>query len=113
MNSDGTARRAFCYVTDAIEGFFTVLLTGTPAVPYNVANQHGVLSVLELADLLVRLYPERELSVICAESASSSARTHRISAEFLPDTSRLASLGWRAKIDPASGFRRMIDAYLV
>src|SRR5882724_9866266 len=53
MNSDGGARRAFCYVSDAVAGFFTVLLAGAAAQPYNVANPAGELSVMELADLLV------------------------------------------------------------
>jgi len=111
MKSDGTARRAFCYVSDAIAGFFTVLLAGDPAVPYNVANAAGELSVLELAELLVSLYPERNLSVVRSQLGSQASRTHGISSELLPDTSRLAALGWRANIDPAVGFRRMIDAY--
>jgi UDP-glucuronate decarboxylase len=37
MNSDGSARRAFCYASDAIAGFFSVLLMGTPAQAYTVA----------------------------------------------------------------------------
>jgi UDP-glucuronate decarboxylase len=111
MNSDGAARRAFCYVSDAITGFFTVLLAGEPAVPYNVANAAGELSVLELAELLVSLYPEKKLCVVRPRAASAAIRTHGISSELLPDTRRLAALGWRAKVEPAPGFRRMIDAY--
>lgn len=111
MNSDGAARRAFCYVSDAIAGFFTVLLAGEPAIPYNVANAAGELSVLELAELLVRLYPEKKLSVVRRQPALKTSQTHGISSELLPDTSRLSALGWRAMVDPKSGFRRMIDAY--
>jgi dTDP-glucose 4,6-dehydratase len=111
MNSDGAARRAFCYVSDAITGFFTVLLTGEPAVPYNVANAAGELSVSELAQLLVSLYPEKKLSVVRRQTAQPATGAHGISSELLPDTSRLEALGWRAQVDPAAGFRRMIDAY--
>lgn len=111
MNSDGSARRAFCYVSDAIAGFFTVLLKGEPAVPYNVANSSGELSVYELAQLLVNLYPEKKLSVVRRQTASPATRAHGISSELLPDTSRLAALGWSAQVDPVAGFRRMIDAY--
>jgi len=112
MNSDGSPRRAFCYVSDAIAGVFTVLLKGEPAVPYNVANDAGELSVYELAQLLVSLYPEKRLSVVRRQSAPSASQVKGISSELLPDTARLRALGWRATVDPASGFRRMIDAYL-
>ena len=59
MSSDGSARRAFCYVSDAITGIFTVLLTGEPATAYNVANPSADLSVAELADMLSSLLPDR------------------------------------------------------
>jgi len=112
MNSDGAVRRAFCYVSDAIAGFFTVLLKGEPAIPYNVANSAGELSVYELAELLVNLYPEKKLSVVRRQTTPSASQAKGISSELLPDTTRLTALGWRATLDPASGFRRMIDAYL-
>jgi UDP-glucuronate decarboxylase len=111
MDSDGAARRAFCYVSDAIAGFFTVLLLGEPAVPYNVANAAGELSVIELAEMLVGLYPEKKLSVVCRQQALSTGGSHGLASALLPDTSRLRALGWRAAVDPATGFRRMIDAY--
>ena len=73
MTSDGSARRAFCYATDAIAGFFTVLLIGQPALPYNVANPVGELSVIELAELLVDLYPEKRLAVERHQPAGNSS----------------------------------------
>jgi dTDP-glucose 4,6-dehydratase len=72
MKSDGSARRAFCYVTDAIIGFFTVLLKGEIATPYNVANPAAELSVRNLADLLVSLFPEKCLRVMIMLQALSA-----------------------------------------
>jgi UDP-glucuronate decarboxylase len=111
MMSDGLARRAFCYVSDAITGFFTVLLKGEPAQPYNVANSAGELSMIDLAELLVALYPEKNLVI---ERRQTSAETSYLASTFnrlVPDVRRLANLGWQANVDPASGFRRMIEAY--
>lgn len=111
MTSDGSARRAFCYVSDAIAGFFTVLLTGNAATAYNVANPAADLALIELADLLINLYPEKKLHIDRREIPMSSAYVPSSLRNVLPDTSRLADLGWRANIDPATGFRRMIEAY--
>jgi UDP-glucuronate decarboxylase len=111
MNSDGSARRAFCYVTDAILGFFTVLLQGTPAQPYNVANPAGELSVMELAELLAGLYPHRNLRVERRASANPSGYLLSTFNRLVPDVSRLEALGWRAHTTPETGFRRMIEAY--
>ena len=110
MKSDGSARRAFCYAADSVEAFFTVLLKGEPAIPYNVGNPDSVLSVMELAELLVGLFPERGLVVKKNVPPSTDYLTstfHRL----MPDVSSLRSLGWRPRTTPAVGFRRMIGAY--
>lgn len=107
MSSDGSARRAFCYVSDAITGIFTVLLTGEPATAYNVANPSADLSVAELAEMLSSLFPDRKIRV---EKCDSLKRENSESA-ILPDVSRLAALGWRPTTNPSTGFRRMIEAY--
>lgn len=111
MHSDGSARRAFCYASDAIAGFFSVLLKGTPALPYNVANPAGELSVMELAELLVGLYPDKALSVDRRNAPGNAGYIPSAYSRLVPDVSRLAALGWSARIDPAAGFRRMIEAY--
>jgi UDP-glucuronate decarboxylase len=111
MHSDGTARRAFCYASDAIAGFFTVLLKGLPAQPYNVANPAGELSVMELAELLVGLYPEKALSVDRRNAPGNAGYIPSAYSRLVPDVSRLTALGWQARIDPAAGFRRMMEAY--
>lgn len=111
ISSDGSARRAFCYVSDAVAGFFTVLLSGAPATPYNVANAAGELSIKQLATLLVSMYPERHLSIEWGANAKDSLYLPSVQRRVVPDTARLNALGWRAEIGCEEGFRRMIDAY--
>lgn len=111
MKGDGSARRAFCYVSDAVAGFFSVLLKGTPGLPYNVANPAAELSVLELAELLVGLYPGKGLVI---ERRNASDGTNYVPSTYvrlIPDVARLVSLGWCPSIAPGDGFRRMIEAY--
>jgi UDP-glucuronate decarboxylase len=110
MMSDGSARRAFCYASDAIAGFFTVLLNGQSATPYNVANPAGELSVMELAELLVGLYPDMGLKV--ERRVPPDGRNYLTStfSRLVPDIGRLSSLGWSAEVTPSQGFRRMIEA---
>ena len=110
MMSDGSARRAFCYASDAIAGFFTVLLDGQPATPYNVANPAGELSVMELAELLVGLYPDRGLKVERRLPPDDRNYLTSTFSRLIPDVRRLSSLGWSAQVTPHQGFRRMIEA---
>lgn len=107
MTSDGSARRAFCYASDAIAGFFTVLLKGQPGQAYNVANPQAELSVMDLAELLVGLFPERGLLVERRGPANAGYLPSAVS-RLIPDTTRLAELGWAPKVAPAAGFQRFI-----
>ncbi len=111
MYSDGSARRAFCYATDAISGFFSILLRGNPTQAYNVANPAGELSVIELAELLVGLYPEKHLVVDRQHTPQTPGYIPSVYSRLIPDVTKLQSLGWTAQINPETGFRRMIEAY--
>ena len=111
INSDGKARRAFCYVADAVAGFFSVLLKGEQSVAYNVANPAGELSVLELADMLVGLFPEKRLRVEHRFNADDKRYLSSAYSRLIPNVTRLLSLGWSADISPSQGFKRMIEAH--
>jgi UDP-glucuronate decarboxylase len=49
MLSDGSATRTFCYVADAVVGYYRVLVRGRPGEPYNVGVEAPEISMLELA----------------------------------------------------------------
>jgi len=62
MYSDGTPTRAFCYTSDAIEGFMRVLLLGKPGQPYNIGNDTQETSMKELADKVAKVVGEVEVT---------------------------------------------------
>ncbi len=47
--SDGSASRTFCYVADAVSGYFKVLVKGRPGEPYNIGVERPEVSMAELA----------------------------------------------------------------
>lgn len=44
----GTQTRTYCYVTDAVTGFFKILLRGVPGEAYNIGNPSPEIAVLDL-----------------------------------------------------------------
>lgn len=54
MLSDGKPKRTFCYATDAITGYFKVLVRGRPGEAYNIGIDKPEISMGELAKLTVR-----------------------------------------------------------
>ncbi len=47
--------RTYCYISDAMTGFFKVISRGLSGEPYNIGNPRPEISVTELADLFIRL----------------------------------------------------------
>lgn len=113
VRSAGTASRAFCYLADATVGVFTVLLKGENGVPYNVGNSQAETSVMNLANLLASLFPEKQLKVIKEDIQTNTGYLQSPIARNCPDISRINSLGWMPRTGLADGFKRTIESYSI
>jgi nucleoside-diphosphate-sugar epimerase len=112
MMSDGRAQRPFCYLADAVRAYFRVLLKGQVMYPYNVANPSQIVSVLELAERLVRLFPERGLKVIRKETdATDQPSASTVITGCAPDITRIGALGWQPRVGIDEGFSRTVKSY--
>jgi nucleoside-diphosphate-sugar epimerase len=58
MRSDGSPKRTFCYVADAICGYYKVLVKGRPGEAYNIGIEHPEISIAQLADRVVAIARE-------------------------------------------------------
>ena len=55
MLSDGSASRTFCYVADAVAGYYKILVKGRPGEAYNVGVETPEISMGQLAESLIKL----------------------------------------------------------
>ena len=53
MLSDGSPKRTFCYVADAVVGYYKTLVRGRPGEAYNIGVEEPEISVAELAERFV------------------------------------------------------------
>lgn len=111
IKSTGLATRVFCYIADATLGYFYVLLKGSDGEAYNVANENGRCSIRELADILCKLYPEKNLSVVY-EKHDEEYMENPHSLHPVYNTEKLKSLGWSAKFSLEEGFKRTIESFI-
>ena len=58
MLSDGAPTRTFCYVADAIVGYYKILIKGRPGEPYNIGAETPEISMKVLAEKVVELAAE-------------------------------------------------------
>ena len=109
--SAGTAARSFCYLSEATEAFFRILLQGEAGHAYNLGNPDGECSISTLADTLAALYPEKNLKVRRVERSTDSAYMPSTIERSCPDITRLMSLDWWPRIGIEQGFGRTIDSF--
>jgi nucleoside-diphosphate-sugar epimerase len=111
MKSEGSAIRAFCYVADATIGFFSVLIKGKLSEAYNVGNDKGECSIIDLAEKLVTLFPEKKLEVV-RKIAQEEGYINSFVSRTAPCIDKIKALGWQPSITIEQGFLRTIKSYL-
>jgi nucleoside-diphosphate-sugar epimerase len=110
LHSDGSAKRSFVYITDMVAGLFRVLFYGESGHAYNIAADEET-GILELAEMLRGLYPEKGLSVRFSGGAAPAGYMRSASAGAALSAGKLKKLGWAPKVSLERGFRRMIESY--
>lgn len=106
LNSDGSARRTYTYVADAVSGFFYALLVGDQTA-YNISDRDGFITIRQLAEAFTRTRPAADLHVTFSEGVDVS-KYNPVKGQGLDDT-RLRSLGWSPSVGLAAGLDRTIS----
>ena len=110
MTSDGTASRAFTYLTDAALGYFRVLLLGKSGEAYNVTNNDGIRTIRALAEIVAALAVPPVRTAFGQPDASYRENANRQAS--IRSTERLESLGWHPSVSPEEGFARTVNSFL-
>ena len=112
--SDGSPTRTFCYVADAIVGYFKILVCGRSAEAYNIGNDSPEISMLELAEMLVRIGREQ------FDYAGRVVRDASREKDYLTDNPQRrcpsivkakSELGFNPEISVEEGLRRTLVWY--
>lgn len=110
LKSAGTAERAFCYLSDAVAGLFLILLNGDITQAYNVANEDATIMIRDLAQLIVELFPEKDLKVIFDIPEEMSAGYSKMGDSHL-DTRKIEKLGWRKRVPLKEGLVKTLRSF--
>ncbi|MBH0053565.1 NAD-dependent epimerase/dehydratase family protein [Salinibacterium sp. SWN139] len=105
LNSDGSARRTYTYLADAVAGMFSALLLGENTA-YNISDRDGFISIRDLAHAFTAARPHHELQVRYSEQVDIS-KYNPIQGQGLDD-SRLRALGWTPHVGLSAGLDRTI-----
>ena len=106
MTSDGSARRPFCYISDAVEGILHILFYGEQGNAYNLANPEGETSIKDLAKIVADVRPELDINVVSAPQGDNYLKSP-VSRQIV-NIEKLKLLGWHPKVSVKDGFSRSI-----
>ncbi|MCC8022998.1 MAG: NAD(P)-dependent oxidoreductase [Clostridiales bacterium] len=111
LKSSGAPLRSFCYLSDTVKAFFTVLLLGKDAKPYNIAARHSDTTIRDFAKCAVEVFPERGLTLSFARKEDEVLPPRPASAPTpeIMDSGALEALGWQADVDLEEGIRRSVQ----
>lgn len=104
LDSDGSASRPFCYVSDTVLGLFYILLRGQAGEAYNVGETHET-SILDLAHRMIAAAGKTGRLGVRARARDALAPAARDCGHF--DIDKIRRLGWRPTITLDEGLGRL------
>ena len=107
LKSEGTAVRTYTYIADAVAGLYRILLNSEDIV-YNIGNEDGKVSIRELAEIMVSIYPERNLKLVFDIPEGGTKGTAPYTLGIL-NSEKLRKIGWNPKYSVKEGFKRTLE----
>lgn len=100
LKSEGSQKRTYCYVMDAVSAIFTVLSKGNKGEAYNVANDNSIATIAELAQIIAD-YADRKV-VFCIPNELEKKGFSKPQ-DCVLNTDKIKRLGWKGAYDLKAG----------
>lgn len=110
LKSDGSAERAFCYLSDAVRAIFLTMLKDTGFEVYNIANETEPMEIRNVAKILVDMKREKGLQIVyqIEDDHSNYCSFQRVGL----DTAKLEALGWKPFVTLREGLQKTVDSFI-
>jgi nucleoside-diphosphate-sugar epimerase len=112
--SDGSPKRTFCYATDAIAGYFKVLVRGGIGEPYNIGMDRPEISIAELGHHVVEAAAELlgyRGKVVLGRSSEADYLVDNPNRRCPKIDKARSQLGFNPKVPIEEGIRRSLIWY--
>lgn len=114
MLSDGSPTRTFCYIADAVIGYYKILIKGKLGEAYNIGVEKNEISMLDLAARVVSLAEELyayQGKVVRQKSSDQDYLVDNPNRRCPIISKARNDLGYNPKIDIDNGLRRTMVWY--
>jgi nucleoside-diphosphate-sugar epimerase len=112
--SDGSPTRTFCYITDAIIGYYKVLINGVNGDYYNIGIDSPEISIKQLAEIAIENAKELfnyKGKLVYGESSDDDYLTDNPNRRCPDITKAKTIIGYNPKIDVHEGVKRSLIWY--
>jgi UDP-glucuronate decarboxylase len=112
--SDGAPTRTFCYVADAVVGYYKILLRGQNGEPYNIGLAEPEISIRTLAEYVVKIAKDLfgyEGKLICQQSDDADYLTDNPNRRCPIIDKAVRDLDYNPTIQLEDGIRRSLLWY--
>lgn len=107
LKSTGEAKRAFCYILDAITALFMITIDNQSNEVYNIANETEEISIKDLAFMMKEMYKNLEVIFDIKENNNQYVKFERTPL----DTTKLENLGWKPIILLKDGIEKTVNYF--
>lgn len=114
MLSDGSPTRTFCYIADAIVGYYKILVRGRNGEAYNIGTETPEISMADLARRVVAIGQELfgySGKVVLGESPDKEYLTDNPNRRCPVIAKARSELGYEPIVQPEEGLRRALIWY--
>ncbi|MBR2753814.1 NAD-dependent epimerase/dehydratase family protein [Candidatus Saccharibacteria bacterium] len=106
LKSTGEAKRAFCYVADAVAGLLLLTVSEDKNQIYNIANETEEISIRDLAESLANWY-DLKFDIQLEEDDKAYVKFARTAL----DTGKIEKLGWKPLTRLEDGIKRTVEFF--
>lgn len=108
--TEGTTRRSYLYLTDAVTAILTVLLSDKTGEAYNVANEETYCSIKEMADLVANEVSYGKIKVILSLGDKEKTKVFMPQMYMNLDIKKIKEIGWNVSVNLKEMYIRTIKS---
>jgi len=109
--SDGKSTRTFCFITDAINGYLRVLLSGYNGESFNIGASQPEIDMIDLAKKIIKI-SGKNLKVNYQKSSDADYLTDNPQRRCPSIEKAKIKLGYKPKISLEKGLKRTFTYYI-
>lgn len=110
LKSTGETVRNYCDALDVASALLTILAVGESGEAYNVANMDTEISIKDLAETFIDLYPSAGSKLVFDLSEDASKFGYNPVMRSVLDSEKLMCLGWRPEYDIRAMIKHLVQS---